>query len=93
MTTKLQHVKLKTSSNLQQLENYIEKYVYDKSNNLLQLQHICSNGYTRNFTIDEHSNRVLGYTQGVKEHTINYNAAGYMCNTNGTGTAALQWNV
>jgi len=93
MTTKLQHVKLKTSSNLQQLENYIEKYVYDKSNNLLQLQHICSNGYTRNFTIDEHSNRVLGYTQGVNEHTINYNAAGYMCNTNGTGTAALQWNV
>ncbi|THF49172.1 hypothetical protein E6C50_13095 [Flavobacterium supellecticarium] len=82
------------SANANPVEMYTETFSYDKGNNMLQSRrHSKTNPYTRNYEIDQYSNRVLNYTQSEDVFTVNYNQAGYMLNTFHSGSAALKWNV
>ncbi|NIG55419.1 SpvB/TcaC N-terminal domain-containing protein [Chitinophaga sp. Cy-1792] len=78
---------------LASLEQYTENYQYDKSDNLTQLKRTCANGFTRQFTIADKSNRITGLTIGKENFTIAYNAAGYMKNTADTNSSTLSWNI
>ncbi|WP_025742879.1 SpvB/TcaC N-terminal domain-containing protein [Aquimarina pacifica] len=42
-----------------QLRNYSRKYTYDDSGNLIQLQHIGENSFTRDMTVSDVSNRTI----------------------------------
>lgn len=82
------------SANANPVEMYTEAFNYDKGNNMLQSRHQSkTNPYTRDYEIDQYSNRVLSYTQSRDVFKINYDQAGYMLNTFHSGSAALSWNV
>lgn len=82
-----------SKGNLQDIEKYIEKYSYDKGNNLLSLQRICSNAFTRKFAISDYNNRVNIYSSGKSDVKVEYDAFGQMQNSSGFGSQKLAWNA
>ncbi|MFN0203372.1 MAG: SpvB/TcaC N-terminal domain-containing protein, partial [Bacteroidia bacterium] len=83
-----------TNNKAQAIENYTERYEYDKSNNLTKLVRTASSGYTRNYTIAERSNQLVACTIGNQHSTnFHYDAAGQMLNLNGEGSLPLTWNT
>ncbi len=86
-------VKKFAAGNMQAIGNYTDHYQYDKGNNLLQQQRTGDMQFTRNYAIEPYSNRVRCYSSGKEEHSLNYNAAGYMLNSHGAGSQKLRWNT
>ncbi len=78
---------------LDALENYTESYHYDKGNNLTQLRRNATNGFTRQFSIDDESNRITAVSVGRNNFAIGYNGAGYMLNIAGENSRAINWNI
>jgi len=66
----------------QAFRNYTEKYVYDKTGNMLQQQHISKNSsWTRTFIYDNGNNlnnRLTSTSIGPDTYTYNYDAHGNM---------------
>ena len=90
---KVGHLAIFQAADLQAIENYTERFSYDKANNLLSMQRIGGADFTRTYTVDAHSNRVLAYDKGKDTTAIGYDAAGQMLHLNGSGTMPLEWNI
>jgi RHS repeat-associated protein len=82
--------------NSNSLTQYAQKYVYDKVGNILSLIHTGANAYTREFSYDTLSNRLLNTETGTPAITMNpANAFVYDAHGNITKFQhlhAVQWN-
>lgn len=75
------------------VENYFETYTYDKSNNLTRLSRTqTASSFTRNYRIENKSNRVVRYSIGTDTKNLSYDVAGQMQQLAGSNTT-LQWNT
>ncbi|HRI21909.1 MAG TPA: hypothetical protein PLA68_13200, partial [Panacibacter sp.] len=74
------------------VENYFETYTYDKSNNLTRLsRRQTGSSFTRNYTIENKSNRVTSYNVGADTKNLGYDTAGQMQRLTANETT-LKWN-
>lgn len=71
---------------------YTQKYTYDAVGNILKLQHLAGTGsYTRDYTVDTVSNRMLATTNGSETYTYGYDTRGNM--TAMPHLSEMVWNM
>ncbi len=74
------------------VQNYTQKYIYDEVGIFLELQHIAGIGsYTRNYSYDINSNKLLSTEVGSNTYSYSHDAQGNMIEM--PHLSSLAWNT
>ena len=83
-------IDLPRGTDITKAQAYRERYTYDAAGNMLQLAHSSTGGFTRDFTVEEGSNRLQHTTIGTTPYRYAYDANGNMVAE--TASRHFEWN-